>query len=466
MVNASGLFTLGEIPLVTGASISSFGTPLGSGEVVLTSVAVDSRKVKPHGLFVALEGEQTDGHRYLADAALGGASAALVRRGKIQKESPLTLFEVEEPLLALHALASHYLARFTGLTRIAVTGSSGKTSTKELLGSVLSAAAPTAVSKGNLNSDIGLPLALFSITEADRYGVFELGINRKGEMDQLTSLYKPHAVLITNIGVAHSGPLGGPEGVFYEKGRVFSSMGRGGLGFIPESEGRFGKLIDTYPLVEMVSYGPVSTRGLESIEDLGAGGWALQLQGESVHLPLPGRHNLMNGCGVISLAMRLGTGIDAIRSGFASAAPVAGRCRMIEGTVSVLDDSYNANPDSLEKMVDHLSSLQARGGKILVLGSMKELGEYAEPFHRAVAGLLEARGFKAVLLYGEEMAWAAEELQRRGYGGTFFHFYDNKFHDLQRKLVELALPGDLVLLKGSRVLELERLIPALEAAHV
>ena len=242
-------------------------------------------------------------------------------------------------------------------------------------------------------------------------------------------------------------------------------MTEGGYGFLPEDEERIESLAASYPQVTMLPYGPESILALEGIEDLGLSGWNLHINGRRIHLPLSGRHNLMNACGVLSLSLQLGIDLDAVERGFLNATAVPGRCRMIEGVVSILDDSYNANPDSLEKMLNYFSAIPWKGDKIAVLGAMKELGEYEESFHRGIAKVLSSLKLKAVLLYGRETEWTVEELSKSGFTGRIEQFIDSDFERLKSFLIELSQPGDLVLLKGSRVLELERLIPLLEASH-
>ncbi|WP_020612497.1 UDP-N-acetylmuramoyl-tripeptide--D-alanyl-D-alanine ligase [Sediminispirochaeta bajacaliforniensis] len=462
-------FSAREAAAVIGAVVFS---PSEKKTVTIDGIAIDSRNVKPGNLFVALEGERADGHHYLSEAVRAGAPAVLVDHKKsacveggwatFATHSGLVVMAVEDPLVALQRLSRWWIDRFDSLVRIAVTGSSGKTTTKELLGSVLSMKAPTVVNPGNLNSEIGLPLALFGVGPADYFGVFELGINRIGEMELLSSLYHPQHLLITNIGTAHSGPLGGKEGVFREKTKVFAHMQGEGFVFYPEDDDRIDALKNRYPSLTFRPYGPATLTGLETVEDLGTEGWLLRYRGVSIHYPLLGQHNLRNGCGVIALAFELGVSPELIGAALSAAVPVTGRCRLLRGPISVLDDCYNANLDSSERVFEYIASLPWDGRKIIVFGSMKELGPSSLDAHRAAGQAIAASGVDAVFLYGEETSESFREISEQGSMSQILHFSENQFDELSEKLLAFVREGDLVLLKGSRTMGLERLIPLLQ----
>lgn len=462
-------FTLAELAKL-------LGTPLVGGpqdDSSITSIEIDSRNIVPGALFIALRGERTDGHRYLSQAAQSGAVAALVEKGRLSEGEQypgMALLEVPDPLLSLGQLAKNWIDRFPHLVRIAVSGSSGKTSCKELLGSVLSEADSCIVNAGNLNSEIGLPLALFTVRKEHRYGVFELGINRKGEMDLLSSIYRPRYVLISNIGEAHSGPLGGRDGVFWEKSRIFTRMEAGDPAFLPEGEKRIGQLEKEFSEVDFVVYGPDSDPDIGDVQDLGMNGWAFLYKGREMRLHLLGRHNLMNASGVAKLASRLGLSPEQIARGFERAQAVEGRSRYIPGTISLIDDCYNANLDSSKSLFEYLSSLEWNGRKIIVFGSMKELGKQCEADHRKAAEAIVKAKPDAVFLYGDETFYTYDEIRKAAPDFTCRQYGDDQYSHMEQELLALLKADDLLLLKGSRSMQLERIAKAVHGlegvAHV
>jgi UDP-N-acetylmuramoyl-tripeptide--D-alanyl-D-alanine ligase len=443
----------------------------GGEQKSINGVVTDSRAVRSGDLFVALRGERADGHQFAGQAAAAGASALLVENSAdslveggwrgFAAEKQVDIIAVEDALKALQQLGREWLERFPDMIRIAVTGSSGKTSTKELLGSVLGSFAPSVVNEGNLNSEIGLPLALFAIRDEDRFGIFELGINRKGEMDLLASLFRPDYVLITSIGTAHSGPLGGKEGIFHEKSRIFAHMKKGGAAFIPSDENRINRLREMYPDVRFISYGPSTIPELGKSESLGTEGWLLKYKEREIHFPLLGEHNLRNACGVLALCGELSVGTDAIAKGLSECVPVPGRTSLIRGSVSILDDSYNANLDSTRKVLEYISTLPWDGRRIVVFGSMKELGESTESAHYEAGRVIASAGADAVFLFGAETGAAGRALEAAGFSGELHNFGDDGFEELASSLQRYCRPGDLVLLKGSRTMGLDRLVGCL-----
>jgi UDP-N-acetylmuramoyl-tripeptide--D-alanyl-D-alanine ligase len=476
------LFTSAEAAVLCGGrclSLAEHGEKISGNRI--SGISIDSRSVLPGDLFVALEGERSDGHRYLKEASEAGAAALLVSASKIALLETIESWEEaaaqygidiivsENSLSALQRMGKSWLEQFPELLRIAITGSSGKTTTKELLGSVLSCAAATTVSKGNFNSDIGLPLALFSLNGETRYGVFELGINRIGEMDLLASIFAPHYVLITNIGTAHSGPLGGAEGVFQEKSRIFAHMLPGGTAFLPVQENRIDRLRDMFPAVRFVTYGPKCIEGLEHIDSLGIEGFRLTYYGEDLVFPLSGEHNLRNAAGVMALAQELGISPEDVAKGLSETGPVEGRCYPVRGYISIIDDSYNANPDSVRKVLHYFRELPCEGKKMVVFGSMKELGDDLAAAHGEMGKELALTGASEVFLFGNETKHTLKALEESNFPGSVRWFGDDDFLKLSRTVTDSASKGDLVLLKGSRAMELDRLVPVLrtikEEAH-
>jgi UDP-N-acetylmuramoyl-tripeptide--D-alanyl-D-alanine ligase len=455
----SELFAVAEAAAVAGGRFA-----LRAGRS-LERVVIDSREAGPGALFVPLPGTRTDGHEFLLDAVARGAAAVLVERRRWRRLAPILEPEARErgaavilvarPLAALQALARFHLNRLE-VRRVGVTGSNGKTTTKELIAGMLGRVAPTAASGGNLNSEIGLPLASFQVSAEHRFAVFEMGINRPGEMDLLVEIARPDRVLITNIGTAHIGPLGSREGIAREKKRAFHGFRGRQKAFLFEGEPYY-RYLARGVRGEVIPFGPKSTPGFEGSEDLGLDGTLIRWEGLRIRFPFFGHHNLLNALGALTLATELGATRESVREALEQAAPLEGRSQILRGGPTVIQDCYNANPESVRRLLEFVKPLAWPGRKIAVLGSMLELGEATHEEHRRIGAEAARAGFDCLLLFGEEMAGAYEELRRTGYSG--YAEWTADFAALRQQLRNLARPEDLVVLKGSRGMELERLVP-------
>jgi len=458
----SKLFAVAEAAAVAGGR---FAVKAGQA---LERVVIDSRQAGPGALFVPLPGSRTDGHEYLLDALARGAAAVLVERGRWRRLAAVVGAEarqrgaavilVARPLAALQELARFHLRRLQGVCRVGVTGSNGKTTTKELIAAILGRQAPTAATAGNLNSEIGLPLACFQVGPQHRFAVFEMGINRPGEMDLLAGIARPDRVLITNIGTAHIGPLGSQEGIAREKRRAFHGFNGRQKAFLFEGEPYY-RYLARGVRGQVIPFGPKSTPGFEGSEDLGLDGTLIRWEGLRIRFPLFGRHNLLNALGALTLATELGASKESVREALEAAAPLEGRSQILRGGPTVIQDCYNANPESMRRLLEFVKPLAWPGRKIAVLGSMLELGEATHEEHRLLGAEAARAGFDCLLLFGEEMAGAYEELRRTGYSG--YAEWTADFGALRQQLRNLARAEDLVVLKGSRGMELERLVPEL-----
>lgn len=437
-----------------------------AGEV--QSVVIDSRTAVPGSLFVALHGERTDGHFFVEDAMQRGALLCLVDRKFVEENEEKILalttrygeriIAVRDTLEALQNLARFHMRRLAGVVTIGVTGSTGKTTTKEILGSVLLRDTPGFMNQGNLNSEIGLPLSTFSVKTGHRYAIFEMGINHQGEMDILADIVHPDVAVITNIGLAHVGFLGSQDGIAAEKKRIFSHFDGGQTGFVWEDEPYFA-FLSAGVNGRVVPYGARTTPGYSGSESRGLDGWALSLDGRRVKLPLVGAHNLINALCAVSVARLLGIGSAQLHAGLEAVQPLPGRGRVIRGPITIVEDSYNANPEAFVRAVAFLRDLPwDRGRKIIVAGSMKELGAASAEAHRSVGKIIRASTADAAFLFGEEM----EEAYRVLDVSTMRAFWTADFEVLKQSLREYVASGDILLLKGSRAVALERLIPALQ----
>ncbi|MCK4540649.1 MAG: UDP-N-acetylmuramoyl-tripeptide--D-alanyl-D-alanine ligase [Spirochaetales bacterium] len=432
------------------------------GEGVVTSVAIDSRSCIAGALFVPLKGESTDGHRYLDKAFTAGAAASFVEEHYYEnhREEVDALIRdtnglfvlVPECLKAMQDLARYHLASLKSVTKIGVTGSSGKTTTKEIIGALLNQAAPAYINEGNLNSEIGLPLAVFGLTGEHRFAVFEMGMNRVGEMELLADILKPDISIITNIGTAHIGKLGSRESIAAEKKKVFSNFTGTETAFIFEDEPWFEYLCHDLK-GRVVKYGPRSTEGIRMVRDRGLEGYRLQVGGAEINFPLMGHHNFLNACCAVSVARFLGVGLKEIAAGLSKVQPLFGRGEVIPGRVTIVQDCYNANLDSTVRAIDLVDDLSWNGRKVLVLGSMLELGDASKEEHEAIGRRASESEAKGIFFFGEEAGWSSAACRDKGRNC----FWTEDYEELQRQVVSFLRPDDIILLKGSRMMALERL---------
>lgn len=428
----------------------------GVENLVFERVCTDSRAIEAGDLFVALSGEHFDGNQFAAAAAKAGAVAGLFSR----ESDVLPAVVVKDTRLALGQLAKLNRDSFAG-ELIALTGSSGKTSTKEMLAAILGQRAPVYATEGNFNNEIGLPLSLLNIGPEHRYAVVEMGAAKRGDIRYLCQFAQPQVALLTNAQPAHIAGFGSMEGVAKTKGEIFTALPATGKAIINADD----DFCDLW--VEMASHCQRLLFSLEKPADIWASNIAVTAEGGSrfvmhslagdcaIELPLPGRHMVANALAAAAAALALGLGLDEIKAGLAELSPVAGRLsRQRVAGVLLIDDSYNANPGSVKAAIDVLSN--CAGSKTLVLGTMAELGDSAAEMHRQVALLAKQAGVDNLMLCGEfaeEMATAFAE------GAQVF--VDKA--DLARALVQQLQSGDSVLVKGSRSAAMDTLVKDIEA---
>jgi UDP-N-acetylmuramoyl-tripeptide--D-alanyl-D-alanine ligase len=428
-------------------------------------VGTDSRRDCTGQLFVALRGDRFDGHAHVATAREQGAVAAMVDR-PIDLDLPQWL--VDDTRLGLGRLAAAWRDRFPGRVA-AITGSNGKTTVKEMLAAILAQAGPTRATRGNLNNDIGMPLTLLSARE-EAFLVLEMGANHHGEIAYMTAIGRPEVALITNAGRAHLEGFGSVDGVATAKGEIAQGLPSSGVFVVP------GDSVYTPLWRELAAGRRVRTFALDGEGDLRAcsNGVSVSWGDEGfrtrftavvdgvetpLELPLAGLHNVRNALAASAAALALGVGIDAIRDGLLTLTPVLGRLypRRCQG-VRVIDDSYNANPDSLAAAIDVLTGLPGRHW--LVLGDLGELGDASEPLHGEVGARAREAGVEHLATVGEQSAAATI-----AFGAGARHFVDQP--TLAAFLSEQIEDGDVVLVKGSRAARMEGIVKELcgEGGH-
>lgn len=433
------------------------------------SVVIDSRAACSHALFIPLRGSTQDGHRYIEQALQQGANCIFADEAYLaiqtNKHNVIALCKtyrsacicVNNTLKALQKAASAYLEKFPDLLKIGVTGSNGKTTTKELLASIFAQKYRVIKNEGNLNSETGLPLSVFTVKEAHEVGIFELGMNRKGEIAELAAVLKPNIAVITNIGAAHIGILGSKDAIAQEKKDIFSYFDETSTGFIPDKD-HYTAFLKQIPRGKIFGYG-ANTDTTYTLK--GLAGAEIAYKGETIRFPLPGIHNIQNALAAIAIAEYCDIPIALIKAGLEQAKPLFGRSQIIYGPVTYLLDCYNANPDSMEAGLAFCAQTAVSGRKMYILASMRELGTASSEAHQQVCKTAFASDADTLFFFGEEMCKAAVE-QGKSAPMPFFCFRETEAEKLANTLDSLLKKHDFVFLKGSRSLALEQFEPLLQ----
>ena len=427
-----------------------------------SSVSIDSRTVAPGGLFVALRGSALDGHNFVEQAFSAGASGCLVAVSAmtdtalglsgLAKKWNRVLVAVEDTLKALQDAARIYLEQFTNIVRIGITGSAGKTTTKEIAAAIIGREKSVVMNKGNLNSETGLPLSVFNVRHHHEVCIFEAAMNRRGEIEELAKVLNPNIALITNIGSAHIGILGSRETIAEEKKKIFSQFSGNNTALIP-MEDTYRDFLAKDVRGRTVFYGASSLTALGTVRNLGLEGTEIVWDGEQARLGLPGKFNLSNAIAAAALALELSVSASSVRRGIESVKPLFGRGEILYGRTTVIRDCYNASPESAMEALDFCDSLEWPGRRIYVMGSMLELGDSAGKAHESLGRRLTSCRAAMVFLFGEEILPAADVLKNAAM--RVFHTTD--MAELSAALDNYIKKGDLVLLKGSRGCALELL---------
>ena len=450
---------------------------LGPSRITFTTVQTDSRNVIKDTFFVPLIGESQDGHKYIPQAIEKGAGTVFICKKNFEDDSSwfvelhqsnpgVTFIAVDNTLAALQKMAGAYVEKFPHLIKIAVTGSSGKTTTKEILASIMRQKYSVVCNQANLNSETGLPLSVFSIRKEHECGIFEMGMNRENEIGEISAVLKAHFAIVTNIGTAHIGLLGSRENIAREKAKVFDHFNNFGTGVIPYDDDFVDFLRDQIE-GKVVLYGQ-DTDSVKFIGDLGLKGTKFSVGGIETVLSLPGKYNYKNALGAIALAQVLGLTAQQISSGISSLEPMFGRSQVLEGKYTIVQDCYNANPDSMEKAIEFVSSVNDGRKKIFVLGDMLELGENSRLEHEKAGELAALSSADVAIFVGEEMKAAYEKFVSMGCKKDSFYAEgrsEDTMASVARKIESLVPEKSIVLVKGSRGMGMERIVGILEGGE-
>ena len=462
------MMTLAEAARALGAQLEGPDGPFDG-------VSTDSRTIARGHLFVALHGERFDGHRFLGEAAAAGAAGAIVARERLLAAADrstwaaLPLIIVSDTRVALGKLAAHWRGRHD-LRLVGLTGSSGKTTVKEMLACVLRAACAVndggatgsseqvLATRGNLNNDIGVPLMLLELRPEHRYAVIEMGMNHSGEIRYLAQIASPDVALVTNAGRAHIEYLGSEEAIARAKGEIYEDLKEGATSVINADDAYASMWRQLAGERRRVEFG-LNGRDVSAsyrLHPLASDITLRTPRGEAqMRMSAPGLHNVRNALAAAAVAVALDIPPSAIAAGLENFAGVKGRLQQkaARGAV-VIDDTYNANPDSVRAAIDVLAAVP--GKRVLVLGDMGELGGRGPQLHAEIGAHARAAGIERLFLLG-----GLSENTARAYGEDAQHY--DSVEDLSARLISELAPGVTVLVKGSRFMRMERVVDALTA---
>jgi UDP-N-acetylmuramoyl-tripeptide--D-alanyl-D-alanine ligase len=446
--------SISQIAELAGARISS-----GDGNVVVDKISTDSRTVKPGELFVALRGDNFDGHKFVEAVAKAGAAGAIVDlawKGKVPDS--FAVLQADDTLRAYQNLAANY-RKSLPLKVIAITGSNGKTSAKDFAASVLARKFRVTKTEGNFNNHVGLPRTILEATSNDEVAVWEIGMNHPGEIAALAQIAAPDDAIITNIGIAHIEFMGSREAIAKEKGALAQAIGSEGT-VILNADDSFSQQIAASTRAKVVFAGAnAGTVRAIDIRQSADGSEFTILEGAHrcrAQLPVPGIHMVQNAMLAVAAGRVFGLSIEECAAGLVSAPLTKARLQIkqIHG-VQIIDDSYNANPDSMKAALRTLVELDADGRRIAILGEMGELGEESERGHREVGETAAELGVDQLIAIGEKGAIIAQAAEKSGLKKSAAVGTTSEAAEM---LADIAAPGDLVLIKGSRSARTERVL--------
>ena len=445
-----------QITELTGAKLEQ-----GDGQSSVERISTDSRTIKKGELFVALRGENFDGHKFVEAAAKAGAAGAIVDlnwKGKVPAK--FAIIRAQDTLIAYQNIAANY-RKSLPLKVLAITGSNGKTSTKDFAASVLGRKFRVTKTQGNFNNHVGLPRTILEATSQDEVAVWEIGMNHPGEVAPLAKIAAPDAAIITNVGVAHIEFMGTREAIAKEKGALAEAVGANGT-VILNADDSFSKDIAGRTSARVIFAGTKEgTIHAIDIQQSADGSEFTILEGAHqcrAQLPVPGLHMVQNALLAIAAGRAFGLSLEEAAAGLASAPLTKARLQIKEiNGVQFLDDSYNANPDSMKAALQTLVELDSDGKRIAVLGEMRELGQETQRGHEEVGEAAAAFGIDQLIGIGEMGAVISRAAEKAGLEKSQAVGSTSEAAEL---LLEIAAPGDLILIKGSRLARTEDVIEA------
>jgi UDP-N-acetylmuramoyl-tripeptide--D-alanyl-D-alanine ligase len=443
----------------------------GNDMTSFRGISTDSRSIQEGELFVAIAGQRYDGHQFVKGAYEKGALGVMVSEAYVAKESPHSekkgcWIAVPDTVTALGDLAA-FCRRQSKASVVAITGTNGKTTTKEMTAAVLSQAFQVLKTPGNFNNLIGLPLTLLSLDEDHEWAVLELAMNRPGEIGRLARICRPQVGVITNIGPGHLAGVKDMDGVMKAKGELLEVLGEDGTAVLNIDDQRICRLAEDFD-GRVVSFGIHSSAEVWATpvsQSRSSCSFDLCWYDESIRvsLAIPGSGAIYNALAAAAVGYRLGLSMEEVRTGLEALVPLPGRMEisMLSGGIYVINDTYNANPASMGLSIDTLRSLKGNGRGIFVAGDMMELGDHADRAHRELGVLVSRAGIARLYATGRFAEAVAEGAKGAGMDAekTFIGNHEQIIENLKGSLG----PGDWVLVKGSRLMAMEKVVEGLQA---
>ncbi len=448
-----------EIVEATGGSLVS-----GSAGAMITGISTDSRKTGGGCLFIPLKGERFDGHDYINMALDGGAAAVLTHKA-VDCKGGKAIIRVDDTSKALRELAAYYRKKFT-VPFVGITGSVGKTSTKDMIAGVVGTKFNVLKTEGNLNNEIGVPLTVFNLEGFHEAAVLEMGMSAAGEISRLTAIVRPDIAVITNVGMSHIETLGSRQNILKAKLEILEGLASKGLVVL---NGDDALLAGTKDLLRFrtVFYG--MDEGVDyqasNINSHGENGtyFDIKINGReyNIHIPVPGVHNVHNALAAVAVGCELGIPMDDIIKGIAGFSPSKMRMDIIKaGDVRIINDTYNASPQSMEAALNVLKEIGRKSRKIAVLGDMLELGDWAPKAHYDVGRFVATSGTDMLIAVGKNSRYIIDGAVDNGFPESRTKYFEGNGEALEFIRSNLMI-DDVVLVKGSRGMKMEEIVKGL-----
>ena len=445
----------------------------GDQDCLIKGISIDSRTLIPGDLFFAIIGPNFDGHNFIVEAFRKGAVGSVVCKGastllqneQIKKNK--IIIEVKDTLSALQDWSKRYKDKFKTFN-ICVTGSNGKTTTKEIIAHILSQKFPLLKSSGNYNNEIGIPLTLLQLNKSHKLLVTEMGMRGLGEIKTLTNFITPDLAVLTNVGEAHIGLLGSKDNIFKAKSELLESLDKDGIAILNRDDLYFLKALKIVKDKKIYTFGienrsDIIADNISIVSDKGTRFTLVMQNGKSkeIYFPLLGRHNIYNALAAAAAAFALGIELDLIEKGLSSFKPLGLHMQLSNfyNGIKILNDSYNASPLSVKSALETLAEIAQKNIKIAILGDMLELGEKADFYHREIGKEVAKLSIDILITVGPGGKIIAQSSKEEGMAEErVFSFEKNEKINLSKKLLSLTKPGDYILLKGSREMKMEEIL--------
>jgi UDP-N-acetylmuramoyl-tripeptide--D-alanyl-D-alanine ligase len=434
-------------------------------DIMISGACIDTRKVQTGNLYVPLRGRYVDGHQFVETAKSNGAGAALWQKDIPNPPTDFPILMVEDVLTALQELARAYRDELN-LKVIGVTGSNGKTTTKDMVANILSQKYKVQKTEGNYNGREGLPLTVLSLNEETEIAVLEMGMSAKGEIEFLTKLARPDVAIITNIGEAHLQDLGSREAIANAKLEIVQGLSSNGLLIYMGDEPLLNERVQALTGINVKTFGKQQSNNVFPVhvrqEEAGSVFSVNIAPAESLFIPVLGEYNVLNSLAAILSGIEFGLSMEEIKGGLSSIKLTAMRMEMLDGIkgTRIINDAYNASPTSMKAAINLIKDLDEKRIKIVVLGDMLELGDNEKEFHREIGRGLDPSKIKYVFTFGERGKYIAEDAKRLYSSESVFSFLDKQ--ELIKSLKEVIQGNELILVKASRGMKLEEVVSSLK----